>query len=88
VRKKISDNGKPGENRGRKANGSKVTKVTTIARPPKIIELWSVLFTASLDNIQARRFSSKNNQHQSYRSIKANPVKTGDAKPMGLTSRK
>jgi len=33
--KKKSDNSKPGENRGRKANGSKVTQVTMIARPPK-----------------------------------------------------
>jgi hypothetical protein len=29
------DKGKPGENRGRKANGSTVTQVTMIARPPK-----------------------------------------------------
>ena len=31
----LTDNGKPGESRGRKANGSKVTQVTMIARPPK-----------------------------------------------------
>ena len=31
----MTDNGKPGESRGRKANGSKVTHVTMIARPPK-----------------------------------------------------
>jgi hypothetical protein len=30
-----SEKGKPGEIRGRKANGSTVTKVTMIARPPK-----------------------------------------------------
>jgi len=29
------DKGKPGESRGRKANGSTVTQVTTIARLPK-----------------------------------------------------
>jgi hypothetical protein len=29
------DKGIPGENRGRKANGSNVTTVTMIARPPK-----------------------------------------------------
>lgn len=33
---KTSDKGKPGESRGRKANGSKVTQVTMTARPPKI----------------------------------------------------
>jgi len=39
VWKKTSEKGKPGENRGRKANGSNVTEVTMIARPPKIIDL-------------------------------------------------
>ena len=33
--KEIVDKGKPGESRGRKANGSTVTQVTRIARPPK-----------------------------------------------------
>jgi hypothetical protein len=39
IQKKTSEKGKPGENRGRKANGSNVTKVTKIARPPMIIDL-------------------------------------------------
>jgi hypothetical protein len=39
VGRKKSDNSKSGENWRRKANGSTVTKVTMIARPPKIINL-------------------------------------------------
>jgi hypothetical protein len=35
--KKTSEYGKPGESRGRKANGSNVTPVTMIARPPKMM---------------------------------------------------
>jgi hypothetical protein len=35
--KKTSEKGKPGENRGRKANGSTVIKMTMIARLSKIV---------------------------------------------------
>jgi hypothetical protein len=52
--KKTSEKGKPGENRGRKANGSTVTQVTMIARPPKIIDQLSILYAAGLDNFRAR----------------------------------
>jgi hypothetical protein len=52
--KKTSEKGKPGENRGRKANGSTVTQVTMIARPPKIIDQLSIFYAASLDTFQAR----------------------------------
>ena len=50
----IREKGKLGENRGRKANGSNVTQVTMIARPPKIIDQLSIFYTASLDNFRAR----------------------------------
>ena len=44
----LTDNGKPGESRGRKANGSKVTEVTTIARPPKQNSATALRAAASL----------------------------------------
>jgi hypothetical protein len=52
--KKTSEKGKPGESRGRKANGSTVTIVTMIARPPKIIDELSIFYAASLDSFRAR----------------------------------
>jgi len=50
--------GKPSESRGRKANGSTVTKVTMIARPPKIKIEHYYLYAASLGS-PARCFLSR-----------------------------
>jgi len=55
-----------------------------IARPPKMTNYFVVDMSEPGSQNQALLFSSKN--YPPYRSIRANPVKAGDAKPTGLMS--